>query len=178
MYGKVICLAGTTDEGKTTYIKKFSSKLKTKNTVCYLRISDDWNDPSIKTFTNFRKFIEYANTQKDTLFIIDEAFTCLPEKLVINPDKPNKIDNLISDFLVNARKLNNFVFIIFHAVAQIPSKWVVPYLDYLVRFATNDLWQYQIARFKSFPNIVKSFTDFPNVKRFEPIVLSLRKKRN
>lgn len=174
MNGKVICLAGKTGEGKTSYIKKFSAKLKTKKTVCYLRISDDWDDDNIITFTNFKEFILYANTQKDTLFIIDEAFTCLPKKLNIKLGKPNDLHNLLADFLVNARKLNNFIFIIFHSLSQIPSDWLISYLDYFVRFATQDLLNYQINRFKSFPNIVKSLVDFVNVKKYKPIVLKLR----
>lgn len=174
MNGKVICLAGKTGEGKTSYIKKFSKKLKTKKTVCYLRISDDWNDEDVFKFTNFKEFIEYANTQKDTLFVIDEAFTCLPKKLNIKMNNPNDLNNLLADFLVNARKLNNFVFIIFHSLSQIPTDWLIPYLDYFVRFATQDLLQYQIARFRSFPNIMQSLIDFATVKKYKPIVLKLR----
>ena len=174
MNGKVIGVVGKTGEGKTSYIKKFSQKLKTKNTVCYLRISDDWNDDDVKKFTNFKEFIKYANTQKNTLFIIDEAFTCLPEKLNVKMNKPRDLNNLLADFLVNARKLNNFVFIIFHALSQVPTKWLIPYLDYFVRFATQDFIDVQIRRFKSFLNIVRSFIDYPEVEKYKPIVLKLR----
>lgn len=175
MNGKVIGVVGSTGEGKTSYIKKFAAKLKTKNTVCYLRITDDWKaTDGVRIFTNFMEFIDYANTQINTLFIIDEAFTCLPKKLLIKLGKPNDPHNKLADFLVNCRKLNNFLFIIFHAVSQIPSDWLVPYLDYLVRFATTDLLQYQITRFKAFPSIVASFIKFPKIPKYKPIILKLR----
>jgi len=174
MHGKVICLAGELGAGKTSYIKKFAAKAKAKQTVCYLRISDDWNDKNILTFTNFVQFIKYANTQTNTLFIIDEAFTCLPKKLNIKMDKPNDINNLLADFLVNCRKLNNFIFIIYHSLSQIPTEWLIPYLDYLVRFKTNDLLQYQITRFKSFANIVSNLMRYNTVEKYKPITLKLR----
>lgn len=174
MHGLVNCLVGEMGSGKTSYIKKFASRVKTKNICCYLRVSDDWNDSKIKKFTNFVEFIKYANTQTNTLFIIDEAFTCLPSKLNIKMDKPNDIHNLLADFLVNCRKLNNFIFIIYHALAQIPTQWLIPYLNYLVRFKTNDLLQYQINRFKSFTNIVENLIRYKEIEKYKPIILKLR----
>jgi hypothetical protein len=174
MYGKVIGIVGELGAGKTSFIKKFASKLKTKQTVCYLRISDDWNDDNVSTYTNFADFLRFANSQTNTLFIIDEAFTCLPKKLNVKMDKPNDLHNLLADFLVNCRKLNNFIFIIYHALAQVPTEWLIPYLDYLVRFKTNDLMQYQIQRFKSFTNIVQSLIEHNTVEKYKPITLKLR----
>lgn len=174
MNGKVIGIVGEMGSGKTSYIKNFAKKLKTKNIVCYLRISDDWKDESVKTFTNFVEFIKYANTQTNTLFIIDEAFTCLPKKLNIKMNKPNDINNLLADFLVNCRKLNNFIFIIYHSLSQIPTEWLIPYLNYLVRFKTNDLMQFQINRFKSFANIVDNLIRFKTIEKYKPIILKLR----
>lgn len=174
MHGKVICLAGEMGSGKTSYIKKLSKKVKTKTICCYLRITDDWNDGNVLKFTNFVEFIKYANTQTNTLFIIDEAFTCLPKKLNIKMNKPNDINNLLADFLVNCRKLNNFIFIIYHSLSQIPTEWLIPYLDYLVRFKTNDLLNYQSQRFKSFPNIVQNLEQFPTIEKFKPKIIKLR----
>lgn len=174
MNGKVICISGELGAGKTTYIKKFAAKAKAKQTVCYLRISDDWNDKNIITFTNFETFLKYANNQTNTLFIIDEAFTCLPKKLNIKMGKPNDINNLLADFLVNCRKLNNFIFIIYHSLSQIPTEWLLPYLHYFVRFNTTDLMQYQISRFKSFPNISESLIKHTKLEKHKPIILKLR----
>ncbi len=174
MNGKVIGLVGELGAGKTSYIKKFAAKAKAKQIICYLRISDDWDDKNVSTYTNFAEFLNYANKQTNTLFIIDEAYTCLPKKLNIKMGKPNDIHNKLADFLVNCRKLNNFIFIIYHSLSQIPSDWLIPYLDYLVRFKTNDLMQYQIQRFKSFANIVQNLIKFNTVEKYKPIILKLR----
>ena len=171
--GKVAAIVGELGTGKTTFIKKFAKKCK-KKIVCYLRLNSDWEEEGIKTFTNFEQFINYANQQKDTLFIIDEAFTCLPKKLNVKMNKPNDMNNKLADFLVNCRKLNNFIFIIFHSLSQIPSEWLIPYLDYLIRYKTNDLLQYQISRFKSFANIVRNLIEVKTVPDFKPVILKLR----
>ena len=89
-------------------------------------------------------------------------------------NKPNDMNNKLADFLVNCRKLNNFIFIIFHSLSQIPSEWLIPYLDYLIRYKTNDLLQYQISRFKSFANIVRNLIEVKTVPDFKPIILKLR----
>jgi hypothetical protein len=174
MNGKVICIAGELGAGKTTYIKKMAKKVKSKQIICYLRISDDWEDDSVSTYTNFESFLRFANCQRNTLFIIDEAFTCLPKKLVVKMGKPNNIHNQLADFLVNCRKLNNFIFIIYHSISQIPTEWLLPYLHYFVRFNTTDLMQYQIARFKSFPNIADNLVKVTKVDPHKPIIFKLR----
>ncbi len=172
--GKVIAVVGHTGAGKTTFVKKFSSRFKSSDTYCYMRITSDWEDKRIKAFTNFEHFIRVANTKKNKFFFIDEAVTCLPKKLVVKMDNPRHIHNQLADFLVNARKMNNFVFIGLHSVAQIPTEWLIPYLDYLVRFKTNDLMQYQSRRFSSFPEIAKSLIEIPEVEEYKPIILKLR----
>ena len=172
--GKVSAIVGELGTGKTTYIKKFSEKCKRKKVVCYLRLNSDWEDKNIIKFTNFEEFLIYANKQKDTLFIIDEAFTCLPKKLNIKMNKPNDLNNKLADLLVNCRKLNNFIFIIFHSLSQIPTEWLIPYLDYLVRYKTNDLLQYQISRFKSFPNIANNLIEVQIIEKYKPVILKLR----
>jgi archaellum biogenesis ATPase FlaH len=174
MNGKVIAIAGDLGAGKSTLVKKYSSLCKKKKVVCYLRIESDWEDNKIKKFTNFEEFLIYANKQTDTLFIIDEAFTCLPKKINVKMNNPKNIHNRLADFLVNCRKLNNFIFIIFHSLSQIPTEWLIPYLDYLIRYKTNDLLQYQIQRFKSFANIVKNLMEVQTVEDFKPITLKLR----
>jgi hypothetical protein len=174
MNGKINCMVGETGSGKTTRIKKYSQKAGDRETLIYLRMKDDFTGKNIKKFTNFPLFLKAANKKKDAIILIDEAFTCLPKKLNIRMDKPEKIDNQLADFLVNARKFNNLVFINFHALQQVPTEWLIPYLDYFFRFTTNDLLQYQIQRFKSFPNIANNLRDFPKVEKYKPYILKLR----
>lgn len=172
--GKVIAVVGDMGAGKTTFIKKYSARYRSDQTYCYMRLSTDWEDKKIITFTNFEQFIRVANKKKNKLFLIDEAFTCLPKRLNVKMDKPENIHNQLADFLVNSRKMNNFIFIILHSLSQIPTEWLVPYLDYIVRFKTNDLIQHQVQRFKSFPHIEKNLLDYPTIENFKPIILKLR----
>ncbi|MGZ3883553.1 MAG: ATP-binding protein, partial [Bacteroidia bacterium] len=162
--GKIVAVVGCTGEGKTTFVKKFSGGTN-KKVYCYLRIESDFIDSNTKVFTNFMDFLKEAHTKSNCVFIIDEAVTCLPKKLSVRMDKPNSPHNMLSDFLVNARKSNNFVFIIMHALAQVPTDWLIPYLDYFVRFNTNDMMQYQLQRFREFPEIVNNLITVPKVEK-------------
>lgn len=174
--GKIIVIVGGTNQGKTTFIKKrFASQCKKKNILCYARMRTDFSeDKNINVHTNFMNFLNEANRENDTLCIIDEAFTCLPKRLNISMDNQNHPHNKLSDFLVNSRKANRFVIIIYHAFAQIPSEWLIPYLDYIVRFNTNDQMQYQVTRFKSFPNIADNLVSMPVVENYKPEILKLK----
>ncbi len=172
MNGKVIAIAGAMGEGKTTFIKtRFASNCK--KIMAYLRITDDFDDIKATVFTNFGEFIKVGNKKKDILLLIDEAFTCLPKNLNIKIGKPEDLHNLLADLLVNARKLNRFIVIIFHSLSQIPL-WLVPYLDYLIRFNTNDQLQYQAQRFQSFPIIAENLKYKPRLEKFKPEKLKLR----
>lgn len=172
--GKVIAIVGDTGAGKTTYVKNFSARCKRKEIICYLRIRTDLEDQKIIKYTNFEEFLNVASKKKNTLFLIDEAFTCMPKKLNVKMNKPNDMNNKLVDFLVNSRKMNNFVFIIFHSLSQIPTEWLIPYLNYIVRFKTQDLLQYQVSRFKSFPQIHSNLIEVPTVADYKPITLKLR----
>lgn len=171
--GQVICVTGATGEGKTTFIKnKFTTKTKRK-TLLYLRVVSDFESSKVKKFTNFAELIREARNEQNIIVIVDEAFTCLPDKLNIKMDKPDYIHNQFSDVLVNARKMNVLFIIILHSCSQIP-KWLVPYLDWLIRFNTNDQLEYQIQRFKSFPIIANSLLKRPTLPKYKPEILKLR----
>lgn len=158
--GKVIAVVGATGEGKTTYTKvKFKSH---RQTICYLRIESDFEGKNVVKFTNFMDLLKFGKRKKDKTFFIDEAFTCLPKRLDIKMDNPNHPHNVLADFLVNARKMNNFIFIVVHSFKQIPD-WLPTYLDYIIRFNSQDQFQYQANRFSAFPVIEQS------IKR-EPVI--------
>lgn len=159
--GKVICIIGATGEGKTTYAKiKFKSE---RQTICYLLIESDMEGKNIIKFTNFMKLLNFGRRKKNKKFFIDEAFTCLPKRLEIKMDKPEHPHNILAEFLVNARKMNNFIIIVLHSAKQIPE-WLPTYIDYLIRFNTNDQFQYQAQRFSAFPVIEQSLRNEPFIK--------------
>jgi hypothetical protein len=174
--GKIAAIVGVTGAGKTSFIKdNFASQCTNKKILIYATVRSDFDDfPNAIVFTNFSDFLDAALKEKDALCIIDEAFSCLPDKLNIKPDKPKNIHNKIARFLTDSRKLNRFVIIIFHALAQVPTQWLLHYLDYFIRFTTQDLLQYQIQRFKSFPNIVQNLIKFPVLPKFTPHKLKMR----
>lgn len=173
-YGKVNCLVGITGSGKTTLIKQYAKKAIGKEIICYARIESDIDIKGAKVYTDFLQFLDAVVRAKDCIIIIDEAFTCLPKKLNIKIGKPNDPHNKIADLLVNARKMNNFVFILFHAFSQVPTEWLIPYLDYFIAFLTNDLMQYQIQRFRSFPLIVEYLSGKLISKKFAKRTIKLR----
>ena len=173
--GKVNVLAGHTKTGKTTFIKNtFCNNAGDKEIIAYVRLRDDFNITGAKVFNNFVEFLHYIKDKKNCLIIIDEGWTALPDKLNITMGKPNKLDNILADFLVNAPKMNNFVFIIYHAFAQIPNKWLIPYLDYLIAFKTNDMYNIQVRRFQSFPEIARYLSGKPITENYVKKTLKLR----
>lgn len=167
MNGKVTCIVGATGEGKTTFYKE---KMKSdRQTICYLRIETDFEEENAMKFTNFMKLLHFIRNKKNKKIFIDEAFTCLPKRLEIKIDKPNHPHNLLADFLVNGRKMNNFITIGLHSFKQIPD-WLPTYLDYVIRFNTLDQFQYQSKRFSAFPAIEESLKKDPIIK--EKMVLN------
>ena len=173
--GKVNCLVGHTKTGKTTFIKeKFCNKVDNKEILAYVRIRDDFNIEGAKVYNNFEEFLRLVSKKKDSLIIIDEAWTALPQTINVSMGKPNKLDNILADFLVNAPKMNNFVFIIYHSFSQIPSKWLIPYLDFLIAFKTNDMYNVQIRRFTSYPEIARYLSGKPITENYIKKTLKLR----
>lgn len=178
--GKVIVIVGATGEGKTTYIKnKFKSD---RQTICYLRIESDFEGNNVIRFTNFMYLLKHMRRKKNKKCFIDEAFTCLPKRLEIKMNNPDHPHNILADFLVNARKMNNFIVIILHSLKQIPE-WLPTYMDYLIRFNTNDQFKYQAQRFSAFTIIEESIKQQPlitekiimnGIKITNPVILKLR----
>jgi hypothetical protein len=170
MKGKVIILVGATGEGKTTYT---TTKFKTdRQTICYLRLESDIEGKNLIKFTNFMEFLNFSKRKKNKKFIIDEAYSCLPKTLNIKMDNPDHPHNMLIDFLLNARKLNNFILIPLHSCKQIPE-WLPTYADYVIRFNTNDQFNYQAQRFISFPTFEQSLRNEPHIK--EKMLLAGRK---
>lgn len=162
MNGKVVCMLGATGEGKTTYYKiKFRSD---RQTICYLLIESDYEDTNVIKFTNFMDLLNYIRRKKNKKIFVDEAFSCLPKKLDIKIDNPDHPHNILAEFLMNARKMNNFVVIGLHSFKQIPD-WLPTYLDYIIRFNTMDQFNYQANRFSAYPIIEKSLRSEPVIKQ-------------
>ena len=173
MNGKVIVIVGETGVGKTTYVKNLISKSK-REIIAYTRIREDLIFKKAKVFSNFVEFIEKSNQKNNSILFIDEAFTCLPNHLLVKPDKPENIHNQIADLLVNARKLNNLIFIVYHALRQVPTQWLLNYINWFIRFQTTDQIEVQCRRFSSFNNIVSSLENHTEIEKFSYDEIKIR----
>lgn len=163
-----ILLAGEMGSGKTTLSKEYISRTKRHNNVFAL-LKQDF-PANVPVYTNFEKYISDAVKKSNEIFVCDEAYTVLPKN---EPNPKNAHEHRLLVFLVNSRKLNNLTLWNFHALNQIPL-WLLNYSSLLVRFKTKDLLQYQITRFGSFPTVVKSLTDFPEIPQYEYDEIKLR----
>lgn len=157
----VFVLAGEFGSGKTTLLKHYLKKIDPKKKrMLFALVKNDLGSDIIKSSKEF--FAEAVNS-KDTCMIIDEARIALPKSI---PDNPGEHDLRILTTFINARKLNNIIFIVYHSLGEIPL-WLLKYTDILLRFRTKDQLQYQRARFASFANIVESIDNFPSIEKFE-----------
>lgn len=166
-------VVGDFGAGKSSMLKtRFLNRSK-KEKLVYALMKKDMPDYPYES--DFRTYVKKSVRMANSLFVIDEASTCMPTE---QPDVHKKGEagifnrNLLEWFL-NARKCNNMVFIVYHAIEEIP-KWLVKYCDYFIRFRTNDMLQYQINRFRSFPNIVKSLKEIPTMENFEYDEIKIR----
>jgi hypothetical protein len=163
----VIIVVGDFGTGKTTLIKNYLLKAKGRKVKIFALVRNDYKE---NVYTDFKKYVYDVVNVKDTFCVIDEAKAVLPKKI---PDTPKPHIERFLKFLINARKLNNFVFIVFHALHEIPI-YLIGYADRFMRGRTNDLLQYQKNRFMSFPPVVKSIDDFPTLENFEFDDIKLR----
>lgn len=148
----IVCIVGGMGVGKTTLVKnEFLSKCK-KDKIIFCLIPDDFSDYSSYVICEYEDFILRCNKVKDTLIIIDEAKAVIPYK---EPNVEKKIHKQLMNFLLNSRKLNNFVIFVYHSLRDVPI-WLLTYTNFFLRFKTNDLMQIQKMRFASFPLIVES----------------------
>lgn len=161
--GKVNILTGGMGMGKTTYIKENFLKITKRKKYVFARVKNDYDDvENVQCFTDFEKFMSLVFNVTDSVVVIDEAYTVLPKELNVK----RKIDEMIAVFLVNSRKLNNFVFILNHSLKQ-TYLWELDYTDTFIRFNTNDLIQHQRNRFISFPPVTDSLEAYPKMNKFE-----------
>jgi hypothetical protein len=166
----VIILAGDFGAGKTTYAKKNFIEPAKQRVLAYALLKKDL--PGVPTTTDFVGFVTNAVKLNNTTFFIDEASTAFPDE---KPDaRRSTFNRNMLVWLLNARKFNNILIIVYHDMGEIPL-WLVKKSDYFVRFRTNDLLQYQISRFSSFPNIVKNLKDHPTMPDYKYYELQLRK---
>lgn len=166
----VTIIVGEMGSGKSTELKRrFLSKTK-RNVLCYALIQKDMGNYTYDS--DFRNLVERGVVMKETMFVIDEARTAIPDAKP-QPTKKEWDKKLVTWFL-NSRKCGNMIFIVFHGLSEIPV-WLLMYTNFLIRYNTIDQINYQITRFRSFPAVVKSLEDFPTIPKFKYDQITLRK---
>ena len=166
----VSIVIGGFGEGKTTMLKtNYLKKTKNKKRI-YCLVKNDFADLGLQAERSFKVFVRDAVKQTNTMFVVDEARSALKHK---EPDAEKEHDRLLITWLLNARKYNNMVFIVFHSFHEIPV-WLLMYSHYILRFNTQDQLNYQRTRFSSYPNIVKSIDDFPTIQKYEYDEIKIR----
>ena len=167
----ISCIVGDFGMGKTTLLKSFIKKAEIhgKDRLAYAVIKKDMGN--VEYEGSVLNYVNIATRKKDTLFLIDEASTFLPKK---QPEPlKRKFDDDLIKWLINARKCNNMVFFVFHALEEVPH-WLIKYLTYFIRFNTQDMLKFQKMRFSDFPKIVQSLTENPSIPKYEYDQVQLR----
>lgn len=163
----VVIEVGDFGTGKTTLLKQkfLISKMQKR---AYALVKKDLNIPCEN---NFKTFLDDVVNLTNTICVVDEASTAIPRE---QPDATKReFDRKLLTWFVNARKYNNVIVLVFHALEEVP-KWLIKYCDYFLRFKTNDLLQYQMQRFRSFPNLYQSLIDIPTMPNFVYDEIKLR----
>lgn len=152
----VLIVCGRFGSGKSTYLKtNFLNRTKKKKRAFALEKQDF---VGIKCETDFIKMIMESTGVTDTLYVIDESAVAIPREQP-DPANPKKIfDKKLISWFLNARKYNNFIVLVFHSLSDIPT-WLLKYVKWFIRFATNDQLNYQRNRFISFPALIKSIDE-------------------
>lgn len=165
-------IVGSFGYGKTTYLKNTFLNKSRKEKLIYALIGQDFNEH--KTIRNFKIFVDDAVKMSDTIFVVDEAKTALPQK---EPDaNKNPFERNLLTWFLNARKCNNNIFIVYHTLRQVPV-WLIGYIDYLVRFGTTEQRKYMLNRFDGIEPIIASLKKYPTIKKFDKDVIKITNRK-
>lgn len=166
----VTIVVGEMGWGKTTYLKEWLDRAKQRNkgSLIYCCVSEDFRNEN--PITSRAKYLDQAVKMKNTLFIVDEAVTFMPSE---KPDIEKKEGWQLYTWLVNSRKLNNMIFVVFHSLRDVPL-WLLMYTKVFARFQTMDQVNVQARRFKSYTPLYNNLQKFPSLPKFECEEILLR----
>ena len=166
----IVIIVGEMGSGKSTLLKPRFLKKSKKQKLCYALMQKDLGNYPYES--NFVEYVNKAVRMKDSMFVIDEAKTCIPRK---EPDASKKdFDRKLITWMLNSRKCNNAIFVVFHGLREIPL-WLLMYTNYFIRFGTKDQINFQKLRFNSFQPIVDSLEDNPNIPKYQYDEICIRK---
>jgi hypothetical protein len=128
---KAHIIVGMTGTGKSYYLKKRLKKVPNRGSFY---IFDYQNE--------YKEFIDYGLIPYEEFAynctLISNAVIVFEEASIFMGGHMKSTDSYVNEVLVSKRHKNNFVFLVFHAVAEIPP-YIYRKCNYITIFKTNDL---------------------------------------
>jgi len=124
---KLIAVTGNTGQGKTFYVKREFIASNQEKTVIF-DINNEYKEfDKANRFFDLDKMIDYLETVKNRIVIVDEATAFFSYR---------SYNNELNRLLQLRRHRNHFFIFIYHSVDFIPL-YLLRYLNYIVIFNQN-----------------------------------------
>lgn len=129
---KAHIVVGMTDTGKSYYIKDKLRKIPNKESLYIFDYQKEYNPEFIQYgLIPFEDFAYNCTLLWNAVIIFEEASIFLGGHM-------SNTDKYVNDVLVSKKHRKNFVFLVFHSVAEIPP-YVYRKCNFITLFKTNDL---------------------------------------
>lgn len=127
---KAHIIAGMTGVGKSTFVKNQLDKVPEKGAFYIYDVNNEYKAYYNYELIDFEDFAYNCTLLSDSIIVYEEATVFLDGRL--------KCDQYVQKVLTLKRHRNNFIFLVFHAVAEIPP-YVYRLCNFITLFKTNDL---------------------------------------
>lgn len=124
----IVC--GMTDTGKSYYIKNQIRNVPNKQSLYIYDINNEYKEFFDYELIDFEDFAYNCTLLSNAIIVLEEATIFLDGRL--------KCDQYIQTVLTRKKHTKNYIFLVFHSVAQIPP-YVYQLCNYITLFKTNDL---------------------------------------
>lgn len=128
---KAHIIVGMTGTGKSEYIKKMLRKIPEKKALYIFDYQNEYQEFINYGLIPFEDFAYNATMIRNGVIVYEEATIFLTSH-------GSQTDRYVNEVLVSKRHTNNYVFLIFHSVAEIPP-YIYRKCNYITLFKTNDL---------------------------------------
>lgn len=123
-------IVGATDVGKSYFIKNLLKKVPNKRSFFIHDINNEYGEFYNGEFLDFEEFAYKTTLLKNAVIVFEEATIFL--------DSRTLADKYVKETLALKKHTNNYIFMVFHAIAEIPY-YVYRLSNYITVFKTNDI---------------------------------------
>lgn len=138
MSGTGHIIVGATGTGKTTFVKKLLVKVRNKQSLFVYDINQEYTDFYPEPLLSFDEFIKNMSKLSNSVQVYEEATIFLDAR---------STNEYLRSVLVRKRHQNNYVFLNFHSLRQVPL-WVYNLSTHITVFKTNDSENLVKSRFQ------------------------------